>query len=152
MKFGIFSEIQIPKPLDSDDWDPGQEARVINQALEQIVFADQLGFDYVFEVEHHFAHEYSHSSAPEVLLGNLAARTSRIRLGTGITHMPPNINHPTRVAERIATLDVVSNGRIEFGTGSGATEGEVSPFHVSIQEKHAMWREATEQCVKMMTD
>jgi alkanesulfonate monooxygenase SsuD/methylene tetrahydromethanopterin reductase-like flavin-dependent oxidoreductase (luciferase family) len=151
MKFGIFSEVQIPKPLHNDDWDPGQEARAFNEVLDQVEFADRLGYDYLFQVEHHFSHEYSHSSAPEIILATLARRTQRIRLGTGITQMPPPVNHPARVAERVATLDILSGGRVEFGTGAGASDAEVEPFGVPEGAKHGMWREATEECLKMMS-
>jgi alkanesulfonate monooxygenase SsuD/methylene tetrahydromethanopterin reductase-like flavin-dependent oxidoreductase (luciferase family) len=121
MKFGLFYELQLPRPADKDQWNPDDEHRIVQETLEQIEFADRLGYDYVFDVEHHFLEEYCHSSAPEVILGAVAARTQNIRLGHGIVQMPPNQNHPARVAERIATLDLLSNGRVEFGTGEGAT-------------------------------
>src|SRR5687768_18571263 len=112
VKFGIFYEHQLPRP-----WSEGDEHRLLTEALEQIELADRLGIDYVWEVEHHFLEEYSHSSAPEVFLAAVSQRTSRIRLGHGIVPLPPGINHPARVAERIATLDLVSDGRVDFGTG-----------------------------------
>src|SRR5437588_2481352 len=114
MKFGIFYEHQLPRPWADDD-----EHRLLNEALEQIELADRLGIDYVWEVEHHFLEEYSHSSAPEIFLAACSQRTSRIRLGHGIVQLPPAVNHPARVAERIAMLDLVSNGRVEFGSGEG---------------------------------
>ena len=103
MKFGIFYEHQLPRP-----WVEGAELRLFQEALDQVELADQLGIDYAWEVEHHFLEEYSHSSAPEVFLAACSQRTKRIRLGHGIVLMPPNYNHPARVAERIATLDLVS--------------------------------------------
>jgi alkanesulfonate monooxygenase SsuD/methylene tetrahydromethanopterin reductase-like flavin-dependent oxidoreductase (luciferase family) len=151
MKFGLFYELQLPKPYDKDQWDEDAEYRLVQEALEQIEFADQLGFDYVFEVEHHFLEEYSHSSAPEVFLAAASQRTKRIRLGHGIVLMPPRYNHPARVAERIATLDLVSGGRVEFGTGESASDMELGGFGVPREEKKAMWEEATRECVKMMT-
>ena len=75
MKFGLFYELQCPKPLDADQWHPGDEQKVIMEALEQIEFADKLGFDYVFEVEHDFLEEYAHSSAPEIVLAAASQRT-----------------------------------------------------------------------------
>ncbi len=141
MKFGLFYELQLPKPLDNDQWDPDDERRIIQEALEQIEFADKLGFDYVFEVEHHFLEEYSHSSAPEVLLAAASQRTKNMRLGHGIIQMPPRQNHPARVAERIATLDLVSNGRVEFGTGEGATTTELGGFGTARAEKKEAWEE-----------
>ena len=106
MKFGMFIEQTLPRP-----WSPDDEHRLVHEALEQIELADRLGFDCVWIVEHHFLEEYSHSSAPEVLLAAASQRTNRIRLGHGIMQLPPPINHPFRVAERIASLDLVSNGR-----------------------------------------
>ena len=149
MKFGLFFELQCPKPLDSDQWHPGDEQKVIMEAIEQIEFADKLGFDYVFEVEHDFLEEYAHSSAPEIVLAAASQRTKNIRLGHGIIHSPPNFNHPIRVAERIATLDIVSNGRVEFGTGEGG-EIENTGFDIDPTQKKAMWEEATREAVKMM--
>jgi alkanesulfonate monooxygenase SsuD/methylene tetrahydromethanopterin reductase-like flavin-dependent oxidoreductase (luciferase family) len=151
MKFGLFYELQLPKPLDNDQWDPDDERRIIKEALDQIEFADKLGFDYVFEVEHHFLEEYSHSSAPEVVLAAASQRTKRIRLGHGIVHMPPGHNHPARVAERVATLDLISDGRVEFGTGEGASDMELGGFNTPREEKKAQWEEATRECLRMMT-
>src|SRR4249920_3166930 len=109
MRFGIFYEHQIPRP-----WGEDGEHRLMQDALEQIELADRVGFDSVWEVEHHFLEEYSHSSAPEVFLAAASQRTERIRLGHGIVQLPAGFNHPARVAERIATLDLVSDGRVEF--------------------------------------
>ena len=145
MKFGLFYEHQLPQP-----WSEDSELRLYQQALDQVELADRLGIDYVWEVEHHFLEEYSHSSAPEVFLAACSQRTKRIRLGHGIALMPPKYNHPARVAERIATLDLVSNGRVEWGTGESATAVEMGGFGVDPQEKEAMWQEATEQAANML--
>ncbi|MCH8066358.1 MAG: LLM class flavin-dependent oxidoreductase [Chloroflexi bacterium] len=152
MKFGLFYEHQLPKPYDQDQWDPEAEHKLFKDALDQIELADQLGFDYIFEVEHHFLEEYAHSTAPEVFLAAVSQRTKNIRLGHGITVMPPRYNHPARVAERIATLDLVSDGRVEFGTGESASTMELEGFGVDREEKKLMWEEATRQCVRMMTE
>ena len=112
MKFGMFYEHQLPQP-----WGEDSERRLYQEALAQVELGDKLGIDYVWEVEHHFLEEYSHSSAPEIFLAACSQRTQRIRLGHGIVLMPPKYNHPARVAERIATLDLVSNGRADWGTG-----------------------------------
>src|ERR1700726_2361943 len=109
MRFGIFYEHQLPRP-----WSERSEADLLRDALEQVELADRVGLDYVWEVEHHFLEEYSHSSAPEVFLAAASQRTKNIRLGHGIVLTPPAFNHPARVAERIATLDLVSGGRVEF--------------------------------------
>ena len=145
MRFGIFYEHQLPKP-----WNEGDEARLFHQALEQVVLADRLGYDYAWEVEHHFLEEYSHSSAPEVFLAACAALTKTIRVGHGIRQVIPNYNHPARTAEGLATLDIISNGRLDFGIGEGATRLELGAFGIPAKEKRAMALEAGEQIANMM--
>jgi alkanesulfonate monooxygenase SsuD/methylene tetrahydromethanopterin reductase-like flavin-dependent oxidoreductase (luciferase family) len=145
MKFGIFYEHQLPRP-----WDDGQELKLFQDALSQVELADRLGIDYAWEVEHHFLEEYSHSSAPEVFLAAASQRTERIRLGHGIVLMPPGYNAPARIAERIATLDLVSNGRIEFGTGESASRMELEGFDIDPEQRRAMWRETVEQTANML--
>ena len=151
MKFGLFYELQLPKPYESDTWNPDDERRIIQEMLEQVELADRLGFDYIFQVEHHFLEEYSHSSAPEVVLAAASQRTKQIRLGHGIVHMPPGHNHPARTAERVATLDLISNGRVEFGTGEGASDMELGGFGTDRTLKKQMWEESTRECLRMMT-
>ncbi|MDP6565574.1 MAG: LLM class flavin-dependent oxidoreductase, partial [Alphaproteobacteria bacterium] len=146
MKFGVFYEHQIPRP-----WNDGDEHRLFKEALDEVELADRLGIDYAWEVEHHFLEEYSHSSAPEVFLAACSQRTKNIRLGHGIVLMPPGYNHPARVAERIATLDLVSDGRVEFGTGESSAAAELAGFGVSVEAKREMWRETTEQCANLLT-
>jgi alkanesulfonate monooxygenase SsuD/methylene tetrahydromethanopterin reductase-like flavin-dependent oxidoreductase (luciferase family) len=145
MRFGVFYELQLPRP-----WNKGDERNLFHQALEQVQLADRLGFDYAWEVEHHFLEEYSHSSAPEVFLAAAATRTKSIRLGHGIRQVIPNYNHPARTAEGLATLDIVSDGRVDFGIGEGATRLELGGFHIPAKEKRAMALEAAEQIVNMM--
>ncbi len=145
MKFGIFYEHQLPRP-----WKDGDELKLFQDALDQVELADRLGIDHAWEVEHHFLEEYSHSSAPEVFLAACSQRTKNIRLGHGIVLMPPGYNHPARVAERIATLDLVSNGRVEFGTGESSANLELGGYNVPVEQKRAMWRESVEQCLNMM--
>ena len=145
MRFGIFYEHQLPRP-----WREGDELRLFQDALDQVELADRIGIDHVWEVEHHFLEEYSHSSAPEVFLAACSQRTRNIRLGHGITLMAPNYNHPARVAERIATLDLVSGGRVEWGTGESSALLELGGFNIPVEQKRPMWREAVEQCANMM--
>ncbi len=145
MRFGVFYEMQLPKP-----WQPDDERRLFHEALDQVVLADRLGYDYAWEVEHHFLDEYSHSSAPEVFLAAAAARTRRIRLGHGIRQVIPNYNHPARTAEALATLDLISDGRVDFGIGEGATRLELGGFGIKAKEKRAMALEAAEQIANMM--
>jgi alkanesulfonate monooxygenase SsuD/methylene tetrahydromethanopterin reductase-like flavin-dependent oxidoreductase (luciferase family) len=150
MKFGLFYELQLPKPADKDQWNPEDERRIYHEMLDQVALADSLGFDSVFEVEHHFLEEYSHSSAPEMMMAALSQRTKNIRLGHGIVLTPPGYNHPARVAERISALDIISNGRVEFGSGESASEMELGGFRVQRQLKKAMWEEATREITNMM--
>lgn len=96
MKFGLFFNPVIPRRSGQRDWDPDQERRSFVEMIEQIRFADSLGIDYVFLGEHHFMPEYAHNSAPEVLLGAIAASTTGIRIGTGIVHA--SHNDPVRTA------------------------------------------------------
>src|SRR5258707_5031643 len=145
MKFGIFYELQLPRPWAVDD-----ERQLYQNALTQVVLADRLGYDYAWEVEHHFLDEYSHSSSPEVFLGCAAGLTKNIRVGHAIRQVIPKYNHPARTAECLATLDVVSNGRVEFGIGEGATRLELGGFKIPAREKRAMSLEAGEQIANMM--
>jgi hypothetical protein len=119
MKFGIFYEHQIPRP-----WHEDSEYDLLNQSLEQIELADRLGYDYAWEVEHHFLEEYSHSSAPEVFLGAASQRTSQIRLGHGIVQL--TTNHPARVAERVSELFAA----------------EVMPEFHEREPQHQEWKQA----------
>jgi alkanesulfonate monooxygenase SsuD/methylene tetrahydromethanopterin reductase-like flavin-dependent oxidoreductase (luciferase family) len=147
MKFGIFYEHQLPKP-----WQEESEHELLKNALEQIELADKLGIEYVWEVEHHFLEEYSHSSAPEVFLAAASQRTKDIRLGHGIVQLPFNFNHPARVAERISTLDLISDGRVEFGTGESSSEMELGGFNVNREEKREQWLEALDAITRMLVE
>jgi alkanesulfonate monooxygenase SsuD/methylene tetrahydromethanopterin reductase-like flavin-dependent oxidoreductase (luciferase family) len=145
MKFGLFYELQVPTP-----WEDTSELRVYQEALDQVELADRLGIDFVWEVEHHFLEEYSHSSAPEVFLAACSQRTKRIRLGHGVMLMSPRYNHPARAAERIAALDLVSRGRVEWGTGESASALEMEGFCQNPDDKTALWREGAEQAANML--
>jgi alkanesulfonate monooxygenase SsuD/methylene tetrahydromethanopterin reductase-like flavin-dependent oxidoreductase (luciferase family) len=147
VKFGLFFEHQVPRP-----WEPGDDRRVLEEAMEEIVLADRLGFDTAWLVEHHFLEEYSHSSAPELFLAAASQRTERIRLGHGIVHSLPAINHPARIAERIATLDLLSDGRVEFGTGEGSAAAELDAFGVDPDNKRAMWEEGVRVALRCLTE
>jgi alkanesulfonate monooxygenase SsuD/methylene tetrahydromethanopterin reductase-like flavin-dependent oxidoreductase (luciferase family) len=147
MRFGIFYEHQLPRP-----WGPESEHKLLSDALEQIELADRCGIDYVWEVEHHFLEEYSHSSAPEVFLAAASQRTRRIRLGHGIVQAPSAVNHPARIAERVATLDLVSDGRVDFGTGEASSAAELGGFGVPREAKRAMWAETLDAVTRMLTE
>jgi alkanesulfonate monooxygenase SsuD/methylene tetrahydromethanopterin reductase-like flavin-dependent oxidoreductase (luciferase family) len=143
MKFSIFFEMQLSRPTRAT------EAQVFRDCVEQAVLADQLGYHCAWEVEHHGLYEYSHSSAPEVFLAFVAARTSRIRLGHGVTLLPYRYNHPLRIAERIATLDILSGGRVNWGTGKSSSLVEQVAFETNPAELHAQWLEALEMIPRM---
>jgi alkanesulfonate monooxygenase SsuD/methylene tetrahydromethanopterin reductase-like flavin-dependent oxidoreductase (luciferase family) len=147
MRFGLFYEHQLPRP-----WNETSERDILTNALEQIELADKVGFDNMWEVEHHFLEEYSHSSAPEVFLGAVSQRTKRIRLGHGIVQLPPNFNHPARVAERIATLDLLSGGRVDFGTGEASSQMELGGFGITRDEKRDQWSEALDAITRMFVE
>ena len=146
MKFGIFFELSVPRP-----WDDGAEKAVYDNSLEQARLADELGFDWVWAVEHHFLEEYSHCSAPEVFLAAVAAQTERIRVGHGVVVCVPQMNHPIRLAERAAVLDVISNGRLEFGTGRSSTWTELGGFQADPDETKKTWDEYVRTIPKMWT-
>jgi alkanesulfonate monooxygenase SsuD/methylene tetrahydromethanopterin reductase-like flavin-dependent oxidoreductase (luciferase family) len=146
MKFGLFYEHQLPQA-----WSKDSELQLYQDALEQVELADKLGYDYVWEVEHHFLEEYSHSSAPEIFLAACSQRTKKIRLGHGVMLMPTAYNHPARSAERLATLDLVSRGRVEWGTGESATAMEMGGFGMDPKNKNDMWAETTEQVANMLS-
>jgi alkanesulfonate monooxygenase SsuD/methylene tetrahydromethanopterin reductase-like flavin-dependent oxidoreductase (luciferase family) len=147
VKFGMFYEHQIGRP-----WEEDTERQLIQDALEQIELADSLGFSHVWEVEHHFLEEYSHSSAPEVFLAAASQRTHQIRLGHGIVLTAPRFNHPARTAERVAMLDLVSNGRVEFGTGESSSAAELGGFGITFEDKRDAWLEGLEVAVRCMTE
>ncbi len=146
MKFGLLYEIEVLQP-----WEEDSHRRAFAEALEQIKLAEEVGFDYVWEVEHHFLGEFSISSAPEVFLSAVSQHTSRIRIGQGVALLPFGYNHPIRVAERAAMLDIVSNGRLEFGTGRSATFYEMEPFGVEPDRNRQEWDEAVRMIPKMWT-
>jgi len=146
MKFDLLYELQMPKPHDErSEW------RCYHEALEQIALADKLGYDTVWEVEHHFLTEFAHSSAPEVFLAAVSQRTKNIRIGHGVTLLPYKFNHPIRVAERVAALDIVSNGRVEFGTGR-SSQFEQAGFEIDTAESRDMWQESLEIIPRMWTE
>jgi alkanesulfonate monooxygenase SsuD/methylene tetrahydromethanopterin reductase-like flavin-dependent oxidoreductase (luciferase family) len=147
VRFGLFYEHQLPRP-----WDAQDEHRLIQDALDEIELADRLGFHCVWEVEHHFLEEYSHSSAPEVFLAAASQRTKQIRLAHGIMLTAPAYNHPARVAERISMLDLVSGGRVEFGSGESGSATELGGFGIDPATKREQWREGLQVAIRCMTE
>jgi alkanesulfonate monooxygenase SsuD/methylene tetrahydromethanopterin reductase-like flavin-dependent oxidoreductase (luciferase family) len=147
VKFGVFYEHQLPRP-----WGETSEQQLISDALDQIELADRMGIQYLWEVEHHFLEEYSHSSAPEVFLAAASQRTRNMRIGHGVVQTAPGYNHPARTAERIAMLDLVSNGRVEFGSGESSSEAELGGFGVDRDTKREAWLEGLEVAIRCMTE
>ncbi len=147
MRFALFYEIPVARP-----WDDQSELRAYQNVLEQAVAGDRWGWDAFWTVEHHFLEEFSHCSNPEVLYGAVAARTERIRLGFGVRLMPKPYNHPVRTAEAAAVLDLISNGRVDVGTGRSATRAELEGFGIDPKQTRAMWKEAIGHIVGCWTN
>jgi alkanesulfonate monooxygenase SsuD/methylene tetrahydromethanopterin reductase-like flavin-dependent oxidoreductase (luciferase family) len=145
--FGIFYEIQVNSPLKHRD----REYRVFHEVLEQVPFAEKNGFTYFWTVEHHFQPGFAHSSAPEVLYGAISQITSTIRIGHAVVLLPFPYNHPVRIAERVATLDILSKGRVEVGMGRSATVQELGGFGIAPEETRPRFDEALEILLKIWT-
>jgi alkanesulfonate monooxygenase SsuD/methylene tetrahydromethanopterin reductase-like flavin-dependent oxidoreductase (luciferase family) len=143
MRFSLLLQVQVASPTRE------RERAALLDAVEQGVLAEQLGYDGVWATEHHGLVEYSHSSAPEILLSFIAARTSSIAIGHAVTVTPGRYNHPIRVAERIATLDVLSGGRVRWGSGKSASLTEQGAFEVEPADLESQWREALEMIPRM---
>ena len=146
MKFGLFYELSVPRP-----WTRESERTVYKNALEQVKLADELGFDQVWAVEHHFLEEYSHCPAPELFLTACAMITKKIRVGHGIVICVPEFNHPIKIAERTAVLDILSGGRLEVGTGRSATWTELGGFRANPDTTKKSWDEFVRCLPKMWT-
>jgi alkanesulfonate monooxygenase SsuD/methylene tetrahydromethanopterin reductase-like flavin-dependent oxidoreductase (luciferase family) len=147
MRVSLFMELPLPRP-----WSETDELEMYQDALDEVALADELGFSTIWVTEHHFMEEYCHLGAPEIFLAAASQRTENIRLGHGIVHMPPAINHPARVAERIAGLDLVSRGRVEFGTGEASSAAELEGFGIDPAHKREMWDEATRVALRCMVE
>ena len=147
MKISLFYEFPLPRPWSDDD-----EHKLFQDGLDEVEAADKAGFSTVWLTEHHFLEEYCHSTAPEIFLSAASQRTKDIRLGFGIMHLPPAVNHPARVAERVSTLDLISNGRVEFGTGESSSVGELGGFGIDPADKRKMWEEALEVSIRCMIE
>ncbi len=136
MKIDLFYELAVPAHLGRS------EAQVYHETLEELSLADALGFHGAWFVEHHFMREYSHSSAPELFLAAASQRTSRMRLGHAVVVLP--YNHIIRVAERVATLDILSQGRLELGVGRGFSPKEYQLFGSQMADSRLHMQEGLE--------
>ncbi|MGH9000668.1 MAG: LLM class flavin-dependent oxidoreductase [Acidimicrobiia bacterium] len=147
MEFGLLYEWQIPAGCD-----PKTEAQHLRNIVEQVKLAEDVGFTSVWSVEHHFLENFSSASAPEVLLSFIAATTERIRIGHGVRLLPFPYNHPVRAAEQAATLDLLSGGRLEFGSGRSATLIELGGFNINPADTREMWEESLRLVVDAWTN
>lgn len=136
MKFSLIFEAQTTDTSRAGDY------RIYHDVVEQAVLAEQLGFDTIWAVEHTALEQYAHMSVPETFLAYLAGRTSRIGLGHGVICLPPHMNHPVKVAERTAALDILSNGRLHVGFGKGGTQQEAGTFGYRLEDLPPMITEA----------
>lgn len=134
MKFDLFYELSTPSFGGRD------ESQVFAETLEELAWAEQCGFETAWFVEHHFMREYSHSSAPSLFLAAASQRTSKLRLGHGIVPLP--YHHPVQVAEQLATLDILCQGRLEFGFGRGFSPLEYQTFGAAMSESRSRTEES----------
>jgi alkanesulfonate monooxygenase SsuD/methylene tetrahydromethanopterin reductase-like flavin-dependent oxidoreductase (luciferase family) len=144
MRIGLFYQIQVPKP-----WTADSESRRIYEALEQIPFAEQQGFASVWFSEHHFRPVWSHNSAPDLTLAAVSQRTSHIRLGVGVVLAP--IHHPLHVAQRMATLDILSRGRVDVGLGRTGYPYQLTPYGTDLRDTRGMWQEFADVLPRIWT-
>lgn len=147
MRFGLFFELQLPRP-----WARDREQQLYKDALEEVILADRLGFDYAWFVEHHFLEEYSHSSAPEIFLAAASQGTTNVRLGHSVVQLNSTINHPVRIAERISTLDILSGGRVDFGIGEPSSSVELGGFGLNRTETRAASEDAVDAITRMFVE
>src|SRR2546423_13985543 len=151
MKLDLLYEIDVPKPWPDKPHPYAQreaEQRAYREAIEQIRLADTLGFNGVWLVEHHFRAGRSHCPSSEVVLGALSQVTENLRLGFGVTLTPFGFIHPARIAEKVATVDVLSGGRVEWGTGR-STPMEQIAFHVDREKSRDSAEDAIRSVVHM---
>jgi alkanesulfonate monooxygenase SsuD/methylene tetrahydromethanopterin reductase-like flavin-dependent oxidoreductase (luciferase family) len=146
MEFGVFQGASVgPRP-----WHESEPRRILAD-VEIGVEADRAGFDIFWAPEHHCLEEYSHNSCSHLSCLAVGMRTERIRVATGIFNLCPPINHPVRVAEQIATIDILTGGRVELGTGRGSGSTEVNTFGITNEQTRPMWEEAIRAIPKMWT-
>ncbi|MEU3133856.1 LLM class flavin-dependent oxidoreductase [Streptomyces sp. NPDC006854] len=150
MEFGLFVQGYVPAARAKVD--PEAEHKALIEETEYVIQADKSGFKYAWASEHHFLEEYSHLSANDVYLGYLAHATERIHLGSGIFNPLAPVNHPVKVAEKVAMLDHLSEGRFEFGTGRGAGSHEILGFMPGITDMNhtkELWEETIAEFPRM---
>ncbi|MCH2676505.1 MAG: LLM class flavin-dependent oxidoreductase [Dehalococcoidia bacterium] len=145
MQIGMFYQIQVPKP-----WTPTSDFDRYWEMMDQVVLAEGLGFRSVWLADHQFRTEWSHSSAPDVTLGAISQRTSQIRLGIAVA-VPP-VEHPLHIAARTATLDILSNGRVDLGVGRSGYPYQMAAFGTDLANATGMVDEALEIIPRAWTE
>jgi len=140
MKFGMLHLFENPVEK--------TEHQIVKEQLDLMRAAEDLGFDSVWPAEHHFS-EYGYCGSPAVTLAAIAAVTKRIRLGTGIVVLP--FHNPLRVAEDFAMLDLMSDGRVDFGAGRGYQPIEYKGFQVDQEKSRGIFNEAMEVILQAWT-
>jgi alkanesulfonate monooxygenase SsuD/methylene tetrahydromethanopterin reductase-like flavin-dependent oxidoreductase (luciferase family) len=146
MKFSMIFEAQMV------DTSRKNEAQILHDSVEQAVLAEEVGFDRIWAVEHHCLKWYAHMSASETFLAFVAGKTERIRIGHGVVCLPFRMNHPVKVAERVAMLDVLSKGRCDFGIGKGGTEQESGAFQTDRDDIPAQLEESARMIPRMWSE
>ena len=134
MDIGLFYQIQVPKP-----WSTDSESKRYWEMLEEVTYAEEIGMTSVWFVEHHFRSEWSHSSAPDITLAAISQRTTKMRLGIAVVLVP--LHHPLNIASRMATLDVVSNGRVDLGIGRSGYPYQMMPYGSDLKDVSGMLEE-----------
>ena len=140
MKFGLFHSVQLPNP--------SEQERYYREALEQVLHAERLGYNSVWFTEHHFT-RHGIVSATLSVLAYLAGVTDTIRLGTAVTVLP--FHNPVQLAEQTATVDVLSNGRLDLGVGRGYQWGEFHRMNVPMDEASRRFEESMEVLTRAWT-
>ena len=145
MKFGLFYTMRFSEP-----WSPEGEQRCLWETIEQVSYAEEMGFQTLWLTEHHFIPAWSMCAAPEVILSAISQRTSKMRLGIAVVMSP--IHHPVHTAVKIATLDLLSNGRVDLGVGRSTTPLQLAPFGVKLEDTRGMMDEALSIIPGMWTE
>ena len=144
MKFGLFYNLRFPGP-----WSSEREYEFLWQVIEQITYAEEMGFEGLWTTEHHFEKGLV-AAAPEVILSVISQRTSKMRLGFAVMLSP--IHHPLQIATKVATLDLLSNGRVDLGLGRASTPHQLTPFGVALEDTRGMLYETLSILPRMWTE
>ncbi|MEK7806854.1 MAG: LLM class flavin-dependent oxidoreductase [Chloroflexota bacterium] len=145
MRIGMFYQMSVPKP-----WTPESESQRFWEMVEQVTFAEEIGLESVWFVEHHFRSEWSHSSAPDITLAALSQRTSKMRLGIAVVLAP--MHHPLNVAVRMATLDILSRGRVDLGVGRSGYPYQIGAYGVDLKDARGMMYETLSIIPRVWTE